>query len=138
MDVYLNLGSNIGDSINLIGRAVALIIERFHPASYRLSPPFHSQPWGFESEHEFVNIGMGLRLNRDMEPLDVLHRIKDIEKSLSSTPHRNPDGTYRDRELDIDIIEIPGVELDTPELTLPHPRAHQRDFVMIPLSQSRL
>lgn len=138
MDVYLNLGSNIGDSINLIGRAVALIIERFHPAFYRLSPPFHSQPWGFESEHEFVNIGMGLRLNRDMEPLDVLHRIKEIEQSLTSTPHRNPDGTYRDRELDIDIIEIPGVELDTPELTLPHPRAHQRDFVMIPLSQSQL
>ncbi len=138
MDVYLNLGSNIGDSESLIGRAVALILEHFAPVAHRVSPPFRSPAWGYESANEYVNVGLGMRLSRDRDPLEILHALQAIEGSLNSTPHRNADGTYRDRELDIDIIEIPGVTIATSELTLPHPRAASRPFVQTPLAQSRL
>lgn len=138
MDIYLNLGSNTGDSETLIGRAVALVLEHFKPLKFRVSQPYRSEPWGFESQNKFLNVGLGIRIDGDIEPLDVLHAVQEIERSLSSMPHRNPDGSYRDRELDIDIIEIPGKTICSDELTLPHPRASERDFVMIPLEQSRI
>ncbi len=50
-------------------------------------------------------------------------------------PHRNADGTYRDREIDIDIIGIDGRHFATDRLELPHPRAHMRDFVTVPLGE---
>ena len=138
MDVYLNLGSNIGDSEALIGRAVALILERFSPIKHKVSPPFRSNAWGYQSENVFVNVGLGMRLPESIDPLEILQQLQKIEAVFNHTPHRNADGSYADRELDIDIIEIEGVELNHPRLTLPHPRAHLRDFVQIPLSQTRL
>lgn len=138
MDVYINLGSNIGDSEARIGRAVALILDLFRPSEHRISPPYRSKSWGYESENEFVNVGLGMRLDDSRTPVDILRTLQRVEAEFNHTPHRNAAGMYADRELDIDIIEIPGIALNTPELTLPHPRAQQRDFVQIPLRQSRL
>ncbi len=52
-------------------------------------------------------------------------------------PHRNSDGSYRDREIDIDIILIDDMRIDSPRLQVPHPRMLERDFVMIPLRELR-
>ncbi|MDE6378068.1 MAG: 2-amino-4-hydroxy-6-hydroxymethyldihydropteridine diphosphokinase, partial [Duncaniella sp.] len=52
-----------------------------------------------------------------------------------TAPHRDRDGGYIDRRIDIDIIAIDSIVLSTPRLTLPHPRMHLREFVLVPLAQ---
>lgn len=69
----------------------------------------------------------------DLEQL--LDALQAIERRHGTLAHRNADGTYRDRDLDIDIIAVDMLCLDTPRLTIPHPRAAVRDFVMTPLRE---
>ncbi|MDE5930103.1 MAG: 2-amino-4-hydroxy-6-hydroxymethyldihydropteridine diphosphokinase, partial [Muribaculaceae bacterium] len=131
-----NIVSNRGDRPALVARAVALIVERLQPKSCRVSTPVESEPWGFESEHAFLNIGMDVQLD-GMPPEALLDCLQAIEKEISAMPHRNSDGSYRDREIDIDIILIDDMRIDSPRLQVPHPRMLERDFVMIPLRELR-
>lgn len=102
----------------------------------RVSAAVESEPWGFESEHRFMNVGVMLDMDTAAEPLAVLDTVQEIERRTGGgTPHRNADGSYRDRTLDIDIIDIDGMRLDSARLTLPHPRAALRSFVMEPLRE---
>lgn len=136
MLVHLNIGSNQGDRHALLERAVAFIADSLHPVSCRVSHPVESSPWGFSSPFPFLNIGIDLELS-EMPPEALLDALQAIERSMSSMPHRNPDGTYRDREIDIDIILIDRLQICTPRLQVPHPRMSQRDFVMKPLQELR-
>ncbi len=130
--VHLNIGSNKGDRLGYINRAVALIASKTGKIT-AVSQPVESDPWGYDSSNRFINIG--LNLDTSLQPDDLLDLLQEIERTVSPDPHRNPDGSYRDRSIDIDIIIYEGVEISTPRLTLPHPRMHQRDFVKIPLRQ---
>ena len=132
--IYLNIGSNQGDRHALIGRAVALL-DRLGGTSVRLSSWFLSNPWGYESDARYVNLGVAVDVPGDPDPLAVLDITQGIERELDGSPHRNPDGSYRDRRLDIDIIAIDRITMDTERLTLPHPLACRRDFVMHPLRE---
>lgn len=127
---YINIGSNMGDRLALIEQAVAHI-EHLCGTSARRAPIYHSQPWGYESDAEFVNLGIAIET--DIAPTDFLIALQTIEKKISDNPHRDDSGNYIDREIDIDIIAIDEIVMCTPELTLPHPRMHLRDFVMAPL-----
>lgn len=133
--VYLSLGSNSGDRMAFIDAAIERIAAL---GGISVSPPYLNEPDEFESGSSFINIAAVLTLE-DAEKITedgataLLRRIKAIERELSSMPHRNPDGSYRDREIDIDIVAVDGLAMETPELTLPHPRAAQRDFVVTPL-----
>ena len=133
--IYLNIGSNRGDSRALVEEAVRRVAAAFPQALLRRSHAVTSQPWGYQSENPFLNLGVALDFDGEMpQPLDVLAAMQGIESALApDSPHRNADGSYRDRLLDIDIIHIDGVRMDTPELTLPHPRAAARRFVMEPM-----
>lgn len=138
--VYLGIGSNSGDRAALIGRAVALIAMRLPVLAVRTSSFYRSEPWGFESENDFLNIVVALRYERSGawsvgEAEALLDILQEIEREISSMPHRNADGTYRDREIDIDIIGIDGRHIATDRLEVPHPRAHMRDFVTVPLGE---
>lgn len=127
----------MGDRQALIEQAVALISEAYPQSRIRISDFIESEPWGYESTHPFLNLGLAIDDFSD-EPLSLLRAMQAIERKIADAPHRNPDGSYRDRPIDIDIIEIDGVEMKTPELTLPHPRAYERNFVVIPLSQLKI
>ncbi|MBD5370494.1 MAG: 2-amino-4-hydroxy-6-hydroxymethyldihydropteridine diphosphokinase [Bacteroides sp.] len=136
--VFVNIGSNLGDRRRNLSRAVAEIGRRF--GYFELSHVVESEAWGYESPHRFLNIAMVFR--SDEAPLEILHALQDIERDLGSRlaagaadPHRNPDGSYADRYLDIDIMTIEGVEMQTPELTLPHPHLRERPFFMEPLQE---
>lgn len=132
--LHLNIGSNQGDRHAVIGRAAALVAKALAPARVLLSDCVESEPWGFESSATFVNRGLLVVTDRTLDPAEVLRAMQGIERSLApGQAHRNPDGSYRDRPLDIDIIDLDGITLDTPDLTLPHPRAALRPFVMEPL-----
>lgn len=71
---------------------------------------------------------------REEISLAVLRKLQEIQRSIDPSPHRDAEGRYIDRVIDIDLIAIDDWVVDTPELTLPHPRMHLRDFVLIPLA----
>ncbi|MDO4320098.1 MAG: 2-amino-4-hydroxy-6-hydroxymethyldihydropteridine diphosphokinase [Bacteroidales bacterium] len=136
MRIHLNIGSNQGDRKAIIGRAAALIARALAPCTLYLSDYVESEPWGYDSPHTFLNRGILVITRHTIAPADVLDATQHIEQLIgASTPHRNPDGSYRDRLIDIDIIDIDHITLDTPRLTLPHPRAHLRPFVTGPMRQ---
>lgn len=135
MTTYLNIGSNTGDRRGYIDEAIRLIGEAFPKTILRLSEVVESEPWGFDSPLPFLNIGVALDYPVDIDPHYLLATFQDIEHRISPTPHRNADGSYRDRCIDIDIIAIDCLTLSSDDLTIPHPHAWERPFVMEPLRQ---
>lgn len=136
MHIHINIGSNIGDRAAQIERAVALIASHLDPdgkAEIRLAPIAESRPSGFDSENDFLNLGLMIDTPKHVGPLEVLHKLQTIERLISQKSHRNADGSYCDREIDIDLIAMDNLVVDTPELVLPHPRMKERPFVLTPL-----
>lgn len=116
-------------------QAVCRLASLLGEARLLLSPYVCTRPQGFESDNDFVNLGVLILLpaTNVLTPSDVLQITQTVERSLSQLSHRNPDGSYRDRLIDIDIIDIDGIVMDTPHLQLPHPRAAERNFVVEPM-----
>lgn len=134
--IHLNFGSNKGNRMAVIGRAVALVAQALRPRRMELSDYVESDPAGFVSSHRFLNRGALLLIDGDVDPLVLLDTVKAIEKAMApDSPHRNPDGSYRDRVIDIDIIDVDHISYSHPRLRLPHPRLHERPFVLGPLAQ---
>lgn len=133
--LYLSLGSNLGDRETNIRQALALIDERVGSV-YRVSSYIETDPVGFSSPNKFINVVC--LVHTMMSPMACLRETQKIEKELGRTQKSiNPDGslTYKDRLIDIDLLTYDQLVLNTPELTLPHPRMHERDFVLIPLKE---
>lgn len=133
--LYLSLGSNLGDREANIRQALALIDERVGSV-YRVSSYIETAPVGFQSPNKFINIVC--LVHTMMSPTACLRETQKIEQELGRTQKSiNSDGslTYKDRPIDIDLLTYDQLVLNTPELTLPHPRMHERDFVLIPLRE---
>lgn len=131
MNYYLNIGSNIGDRRDNLYRAVVALAAGSD--SCAISSIVESEPWGFESKNRFMNLGV--LLHSDMEPLMMLERIHEIERHLGSAAHRDAQGGYIDRLVDIDIMAIDDLVIDTPTLQVPHPHLQERDFFLRPMMQ---
>ena len=131
MDYYLNIGSNTGNRRDNLYRAVAFLVAGTSGGA--VSSIVESEPWGFESDNRFLNLGV--KLSSDIEPQQMLERIHDIERRLGSAAHRNADGGYIDRLVDIDIVAIDDMVIDTPVLQVPHPHLPERDFFLRPMMQ---
>lgn len=130
---YLNLGSNLEDREGNLWAAdlrvsldVGLVTAR--------SAIVESEPWGYESDNAFLN--MAIAVEALGEPLEVLDALQAIERELNGgRSHRDADGGYLDRLIDIDIMAIDDLVIDTPRLTVPHPRLMQRDFFRLPMAE---
>lgn len=131
MNYYLNIGSNIGDRRDNLYRAVVALAAG--TGGCAVSSIVESEPWGFESDNRFMNLGVCLC--SDMEPQQMLDRIHEIERRLGSASHRNEQGGYIDRLVDIDIVAIDDLVIDTPTLQVPHPHLPERDFFLRPMMQ---
>jgi 2-amino-4-hydroxy-6-hydroxymethyldihydropteridine diphosphokinase len=129
MNYYLNIGSNIGDRRDNLYRAVVALAATAGGCS--VSPIVESEPWGFESENHFMNLGV--MLESDMAPHEMLDHIHEIERELGSASHRDQEGHYIDRLVDIDIMAIDDLVIDTPTLQVPHPHMAERDFFLRPM-----
>lgn len=127
---YINIGSNMGNRNALIEQAIAHI-EFLCNAKTRKSPYVESEPWGYDSPNTFLNIGIAIETQ--LNPQELLNSLLKIEKSISPSSHRDEDGNYIDRLIDIDLIAVDDVVIDSPTLQLPHPRMHLRDFVLTPM-----
>lgn len=136
MEVYLSLGANIGNREETIERAIRMLEQEVGPL-LRRSDFYYSAPVGFESPNMFCNLCCCHETT--LSPMEVLDTTLRIERALGRTTksETKADGTivHHDRTIDIDIILYEGVEMETEQLTLPHPRYQERDFVLVPLRQ---
>lgn len=132
IEVILGLGSNLGDRFTNINSAVTLL-DFLHDKKVSsfietpaLLPEKHEESWNIP----FINIAVSGFT--DIKPLDLFHKIKNIEKNLGRptvAPRWSP------RIVDIDIIFYGDLVLSTPEITLPHPEMHKRIFVLTPICE---
>ncbi len=129
--LYLSLGSNLGNreltiecAIQLINTSIGRVVKR--------SSLYYTAPWGFSSEHEFVNAAVAVETS--LSPRDVLNAIQTIERELGRT-EKSVNGQYHDREIDIDILIYDNLQINEPDLKIPHPLMFSRDFVMLPLRE---
>ena len=129
--VFLGLGSNLGDKEKNISDAYIWIEERIGKIVSK-SAFYITSPEGFISENWFVNAVCEVASNLSVG--DVFATTQAIERQLGRT-EKSENGNYADRQIDIDILMIDDLIIDTPELTVPHPRMHLREFVLIPFSE---
>ena len=129
--VYLGLGSNLGNCRKNLERAIRLIGDRVGQVT-RQSSFIETEPWGFESPHKFMNAVILCETTRS--PREVLLLTQQIERDMGRMK-KSVSGGYADRAIDIDILLYDDVTIDEPDLKIPHPLMHQRDFVMIPLKE---
>lgn len=132
--VFLGLGSNLGDRERHLNEAIRLIGERVGQVA-RQSTFTETEPWGFQSEHQFMNAAI-LCLT-EKTPREVLQVTQEIERELGRKTKTNLSrhASYTDRPIDIDILLYDDLTVDEPDLKIPHPLMYERDFVMIPLKQ---
>ena len=142
--VYLGLGSNLGDREEHIRKAIALIGESIGLV-IRQSSLIETEPWGFESANKFLN-GVIL-VETSLTPRQLLKATQKIERELGKrrkhATRRSPlnsqfsilNSQFKDRPIDIDILLYDDLTVDEPDLKIPHPLMHERDFVMIPLNE---
>lgn len=137
--IHLNIGSNSGDSRAFIALAVAALRSAF-AGDIKVSREVVSEPWGFVSANNFINVGVMITVRRSgpwtpSELDSLLSDLKVMEKSISAMPHRDALGAYADREIDIDIIAVDDICHVSPLLVIPHPLMAQRGFVLGPLAE---
>ena len=130
IDVYLGLGSNLGDRHTLLLSAIELLVQRVGRL-VRCSSFIETEPWGFASEHPFLNAVALFRTT--LSPRELLVVTQAIERELG----RKEKGVshYTDRPIDIDILLYGDEHIDEPDLKIPHPLMGERDFVMRPLHE---
>ncbi len=129
---YLNIGTNLGDKHANIERAICAIENNLN-VRCRRSLIMESDAWGFESQNRFLNIAIAVEIT--CSPIELLQKVKSIEQELGTAGHRNADGSYADRLIDIDIMVIDDIVMETPQLTLPHPHIEDRVFFLTPLKE---
>ncbi len=131
MRVYLGLGTNLGDKQAQLHRAVNEIEKRIGRI-VALSSFYETAPWGFQSDHSFLNAA--IEIETTLSPLDLLHATQTIEFGLGRTA-KSSAGIYQDRPIDIDILLYGNDVYHDSELQIPHPLMEQRAFVLLPLSE---
>lgn len=129
--VYLGLGSNLGDKVWNLSEAIRLIAERVGQV-VRQSSFIETEPWGFRSDNTFLNAV--ILCETDKTPREVLLLTQQIERDMGRRQKSVSVG-YIDRTIDIDILLYDDLTVDDPDLKIPHPLMHQRDFVMRPLEE---
>ncbi len=129
--LYLSLGSNLGNKERNLRMAIRLIGSVMGKVEQVSS--FHlTDPWGFTSDHPFLNAAVGV--DTTLDPLRALRTAQSIERQLGRTS-RTEDGRYADRLIDIDLLMWDDLVVDLPELVIPHPLMHLRSFVLLPLAE---
>lgn len=126
----LSIGSNLGDRYAHLRAAVRLLGE----SVVLVSGVYETPPWGDTAQPAYLNAVL-LVVDPDAAPADWLHRALAVEAAEGRV--RDPERRFGPRTLDVDVIAVWGpddapVQSDDPGLTLPHPRAHERAFVLKP------
>ncbi|MFC9732999.1 2-amino-4-hydroxy-6-hydroxymethyldihydropteridine diphosphokinase [Streptomyces roseolus] len=122
------LGANLGNRLENLQGAVDALADTPGLRVKAVSPVYETEPWGVDpgSQPSYLNAVAVLRTT--LPPSSLLERAQAVEEAF----HRVRDERWGARTLDVDIVSYADVVSDDPVLTLPHPRAHQRAFVLAP------
>lgn len=131
MKLYIGLGSNLGNRQSLLDAAVRALEEVVGPCTGR-SAAYETEPVGFRSPHRFLNAVAAFETT--LPPARLLEVTQAVERRLGRT-EKSRAGVYRDRPIDIDLLLLDDVVVDTAELRLPHPALERRRFVLEPLCE---
>lgn len=127
MDVFLGLGSNIGDRLATLQRAIDLLAEEPGINVQRTSRVWETDRVGGPEQPDFLNAVA--EIETVLEPLDLLRAVNRVESALGRTREIR----WGPRTIDIDILLMDGLTVHDDDLTVPHPRLHERAFVLLPL-----
>ena len=126
---WLSLGANIGEPRAQLAQAVQRISDHDHISVAAQSSVLTTAPWGKTDQPDFAN--MAIAISTELAPLDLLDALLGIELAMGRVRKE----VWGPRLIDIDIIAYDRVQMSTERLSLPHPYAHERDFVTDPLSE---
>ncbi len=124
--VYIALGTNLGERIDNLRAAIELMAPDVIVLAK--SHVYETPPWGYEDQPPFLN--MVVKAETDLEPEELLTYLKQIEAGLG----REKSIRWGPRLIDLDILFYDDLIIDTPPLVIPHPRLHERGFVLVPLA----
>ena len=126
-EVYIGVGSNLGDRRRYIEDAIGLLRRSEHIRVDKVSPLYETDPVGGPPQGKFLN--GAIRIETDLSARELLNRLAEIEKALG----REREVADGPRTIDLDILTYGDARIDEPGLIIPHPRMHERDFVKRPL-----
>ena len=124
-NAVISLGTNLGDKLQNLKNALSNI--QVFGQILNNSRIFRSDPWGYDSENEFLN--MGLVIKTSLNPTLLLKKLKSIEKQMGRGPKMIE--SYQDRIIDLDILIYSGFKIDSEELSIPHPKIKERKFSLL-------
>jgi 2-amino-4-hydroxy-6-hydroxymethyldihydropteridine diphosphokinase len=126
---YIALGSNLADPENQVEHAIQAIAKSTDMQLTKQSSLYRTAPVGYDNQPDFINAVIEIKTN--LSPLDLLHRLFEIE-NIQGRERPFPNAP---RVLDLDLLMYDQVKIETGELNLPHPRMHERGFVMLPFAE---
>jgi len=126
---YLGLGSNLGDRLANLREAAALLGAQEGLKVLRSSRVYESDPVAGPPQPEYLNAV--LEVETSLSPIELLGVCQRVEKALGRVRGER----WGPRTMDVDVLTYDDETLDEPELRVPHPRMHERGFVLIPLSE---
>jgi len=125
---FIGLGSNLDDPLTQLDTAITALQGAYGISLLAVSGYYETAPIGGPEQPPFINAVA--ECSTSLEPIELLHRLQDIElrQGRVRETHWGP------RTIDLDVLLFDDLQLDTPELTLPHPRLTERAFVLVPLA----
>ncbi|MFF7543632.1 2-amino-4-hydroxy-6-hydroxymethyldihydropteridine diphosphokinase [Streptomyces canus] len=124
----LSLGSNLGNRLETLQGAIDALEDTPGVRIKAVSPVYETQPWGVAADSQPSYFNAVVVLKTTLPPSSLLERAHAVEEAFN----RVRDERWGPRTLDVDIVAYAEVVSDDPVLTLPHPRAHERAFVLAP------
>ena len=126
---WISIGSNLGDRLRNCQEAVSLLARTEGVSLQVISRPYLTQPQEKVDQPDFINLVAGVSCS--LSPQRLLEELLRIESLLG----RERRERFGPRTIDLDLLIMDNLVLDTPTLTLPHPRMHLRRFVLVPLCE---
>ncbi|WP_059010768.1 2-amino-4-hydroxy-6-hydroxymethyldihydropteridine diphosphokinase [Streptomyces specialis] len=124
----LSLGSNLGNRLETLQGAVDALADTPGLKVKAVSPVYETEPWGVEPGTQGAYLNAVVLLRTTLPPSSLLERAHAVEEAYQRVRHSH----WGPRTLDVDIVAYEGIVSGDPALTLPHPRAHERAFVLAP------
>ena len=130
MQAWLGLGANLQHPVMQLNEALSRLAQTDGIELCQTSSFYRTPPWGYEQQNDFINAVV--QIETSLDPLTLLHSLQSIENAMGRqrSGHR-----WGPRIIDIDLLLFEDQTICSTELSVPHPRMHERAFVLLPLAE---